>query len=310
MTGAGGGGVITRDPLEEPPGTTVTANPYAYVRNDPLNHTDPLGLRTDDCTFASDVCVIDDLGGAFGTTNDQVKAGAGRTKTDHGYLFGQAGCILNQNCGLMPYNVANYTDEIYFAAIHAQIDTRLVYAVIAKESEGLTSSPVFDEPPGSWADRDQQNIGPGNVSEVVFNSVVSRHSDIFGGSDWGDLTSDKTLAAKITAFRLRDLNDDLNGSIARNNVTRISRPHGCERRGESEQAAVFCRSTLLSYAYVKKFEDTVGGVIFDTIFRERKFPKIGNAEFIPSGGSLTNAVHPFMADAWNYYCGSDGHFLC
>ena len=239
-----------------------------------------------------------------------MKGGAGRTKTDHGYLFRQAGCIANTNCGLTGYNIADYTDEIYFASIHAQIDTRLVYGVLGQESSGLTSNAVFDTPPGNLADRDTHNIGPGNVSEEVFNSVVSKHSDIFGGSNWNDLVTNRTLAAKITAFRLRDLNDDLNGSIARNNVTRIYRPHGCERKGESQQAAVFCRSTLLSYAYVKKFKDTVGGAIFDTIFRTHAFPKIDHVEFMPSGGSLTNAVTPRMGNAWDYYCGSDGHFLC
>jgi len=37
--------VITRDPLDGVDGETTVSNPYHYVDNDPLNKTDPLGLR-------------------------------------------------------------------------------------------------------------------------------------------------------------------------------------------------------------------------------------------------------------------------
>jgi RHS repeat-associated protein len=302
------GTFTTRDDLDGIDGRTTVANPYHYTDNDPLNKTDPLGLRADDCTMASGLCVIDDLGGAFGTTNDQVKPGAGRIKSDHGDFFRQAGCILNQNCGLI-YSVHDYTDEIYMAAIHAQIDTRLVYAIFAKESESPLE-PFKDAGSSIGLDSDASAIGPSNVTEDTFNSVVARHGDIFGGAQWWDVTKDKMLAAKVTAFRLRDLNDDLNGSIARNNVTRIFRPHGCERRGESPDAAVFCRSTLLTFAYTKKFDETVGGALFDRIFTGRSYVSHGNKEFVPAPGSLTNAATHYMGDAWDYYCGSGGFFLC
>ena len=42
------GTFLSRDPLGEPPGTTVEANPYSYARNDPVNMVDPLGLRAKD----------------------------------------------------------------------------------------------------------------------------------------------------------------------------------------------------------------------------------------------------------------------
>lgn len=39
---------LTRDPLPGVEGTTSVANPYTYSHNDPLNKTDPLGLRAQD----------------------------------------------------------------------------------------------------------------------------------------------------------------------------------------------------------------------------------------------------------------------
>jgi len=42
------GSFTKRDPLDGVPGTTTQANPYHYVNNDPLNGTDPTGLRCTD----------------------------------------------------------------------------------------------------------------------------------------------------------------------------------------------------------------------------------------------------------------------
>lgn len=52
---------ITPDPLDGVDGTPVVANPYHYTSNDPLNKTDPLGLRPEDDLFNTgpvlgDVC--------------------------------------------------------------------------------------------------------------------------------------------------------------------------------------------------------------------------------------------------------------
>ena len=48
------GGVITRDPLDGVSGSTTEANPYHYVNNDPLNKTDPTGLRPNDGALCAD----------------------------------------------------------------------------------------------------------------------------------------------------------------------------------------------------------------------------------------------------------------
>lgn len=42
------GTFTTRDPMDGVDGTTVVADPYHYGANDPLNQTDPLGLRNSD----------------------------------------------------------------------------------------------------------------------------------------------------------------------------------------------------------------------------------------------------------------------
>ncbi len=43
------GTFLSPDPLDGVDGETTVANPYHYTSNDPLNRTDPLGLRpTDD----------------------------------------------------------------------------------------------------------------------------------------------------------------------------------------------------------------------------------------------------------------------
>ncbi|MEZ5382906.1 MAG: RHS repeat-associated core domain-containing protein [Microthrixaceae bacterium] len=43
---------LTPDPLDGVDGTTVLANPHHYTNNNPTNLTDPLGLSTDDSSFA------------------------------------------------------------------------------------------------------------------------------------------------------------------------------------------------------------------------------------------------------------------
>ncbi len=46
--------LIARDPLDGVDGTTTVANGYHYADNDPLNKTDLLGLRAQDCNFSQD----------------------------------------------------------------------------------------------------------------------------------------------------------------------------------------------------------------------------------------------------------------
>ncbi len=48
------GTLLTPDPLDGINGTPTVANPYHYADNDPLNKTDPLGLRADDDLFDID----------------------------------------------------------------------------------------------------------------------------------------------------------------------------------------------------------------------------------------------------------------
>lgn len=67
--GAGVGGVITQDPLDGVDGSPVTANPYHYASNDPINRVDPLGLRDNDWDLRSDYMgppVLAGGGGRFG----------------------------------------------------------------------------------------------------------------------------------------------------------------------------------------------------------------------------------------------------
>ena len=54
----GVGVTITRDPLDGEDGQPDVANPYTYVHNDPLNLTDPTGMRAhDDDINNLDICV-------------------------------------------------------------------------------------------------------------------------------------------------------------------------------------------------------------------------------------------------------------
>ncbi len=54
----GGGGNSSRDPLDGVDGTATVANPYHYADNDPLNKTDPTGMRPTDLNF-DDPCFPD-----------------------------------------------------------------------------------------------------------------------------------------------------------------------------------------------------------------------------------------------------------
>jgi hypothetical protein len=46
------GQFTSRDPLDCVPGTTTVTNPDHYADNDPLNRTDPTGLRARDGSFS------------------------------------------------------------------------------------------------------------------------------------------------------------------------------------------------------------------------------------------------------------------
>jgi hypothetical protein len=49
------GTFLTPDPLDGVDGTPTVANPYHYTDNDPLNKTDPLGLRPEEPDFDPDL---------------------------------------------------------------------------------------------------------------------------------------------------------------------------------------------------------------------------------------------------------------
>ncbi|MCB0976832.1 MAG: RHS repeat-associated core domain-containing protein [Acidimicrobiales bacterium] len=51
---------LTQDPLDGVDGTPTVTNPYHYTDNDPLNKTDPLGLRASECTFSLGSHTYDD----------------------------------------------------------------------------------------------------------------------------------------------------------------------------------------------------------------------------------------------------------
>jgi len=70
------GTLTTRDPLDGVDGTPTVANPYHYADNDPLNTTDPLGLRPRDqhCGFTESVveAYIGGTGGVDGSRDRPV----------------------------------------------------------------------------------------------------------------------------------------------------------------------------------------------------------------------------------------------
>ncbi len=55
------GTFTSMDPLDGVDGTTTTANPYAYVYNDPLNQTDPTGMRAKDGELAGGLAIALDI---------------------------------------------------------------------------------------------------------------------------------------------------------------------------------------------------------------------------------------------------------
>lgn len=256
--------------------TTVT-----LTYNDPINLTDPTGLTPQDADFnqgpGPKTYVVDDLVGAMGTN-----PGTGRVKNNT-FDF-----TSSMRTAASPWNVGDYTDEIWNAAKTAGIDTRLVYAAIAKETERGLESQVTDE----WARNHKSkgvNPGPGNIQEGAFNEVMSRHGDVLGGHKFWDVVLDKQFAADVTAFRLADLDQDLNGAIVRKGVHRITQYSDCSRPRDVEpDAHVFCRSSLITSAYVKVYSDTIGGKYFDEVFtRGRIFNS--NSEF-ETGSGVTNGA--------------------
>jgi len=71
------GTFLTRDPLDAIDGTPTVANPYHYVDNDPLNKTDPLGLRPCDRNLST-------LEGADDQTADTKAIAAFLSRSDNG----------------------------------------------------------------------------------------------------------------------------------------------------------------------------------------------------------------------------------
>jgi len=50
--------LTSRDPLDGIDGTPTVANPYHYVDNNPINKTDPLGLRPNECSFKDEAIAL------------------------------------------------------------------------------------------------------------------------------------------------------------------------------------------------------------------------------------------------------------
>ncbi|HTN99157.1 MAG TPA: DUF6531 domain-containing protein [Microthrixaceae bacterium] len=64
------GQFTTTDPLPGVNGTTTLNNPYHYTNNNPLNHTDPTGLRTDDTGLRKSCRTGSSLGSTPPSTHD------------------------------------------------------------------------------------------------------------------------------------------------------------------------------------------------------------------------------------------------
>jgi hypothetical protein len=77
--------IATRDPLAGIDGTTTVANPYHYADNDPLNKTDPTGLRVCDAALnlsgQMGVKFNDPGASSGGSVIDQIQSQAKRLST-------------------------------------------------------------------------------------------------------------------------------------------------------------------------------------------------------------------------------------
>jgi hypothetical protein len=53
------------------------------------------------------------------------------------------------------------------------------------------------------------SLGWGNIQENSFNETKENHPDALGSAEWRDLILDDALAIKVTAYALRDLQDQV-----------------------------------------------------------------------------------------------------
>lgn len=188
---------------------------------------------------------------------------------------------------LATYNVGEYLGEIYSAARRHRVDTRLIYGIFMKESSGL-GGPVADH----WSFGGTR--GPTNIQASVFTRLNR------GRTDLDAVVRDKQLAMDTTAKHFAELESKLDMVAADLHVTIVSSPGTCSPPSSSRERVWYCKSTLLTAAYVAGDGRLANGDFFRSAFEDGGFAH-GNAEFKPVA-SGANAVTAYFDDARPAIC--------
>lgn len=233
------GSFTTVDPLPPVAGSPVQ-NPYNYAANDPLNKTDPLGLRPSDCAFSPCSVVIDD------TIDGRRSDGPSDALTAH------------ERC----FNALGFKEASHEAANLAHIDEGLIYGTVWNETRDCNAQGSLVNGAADTANKlgigDETSFGPANLPASVISATVDRHSDELRElQPYGDLSymakHTPSLSIAIAAFRLKDLESEVY-AIARTHpnqvkVVSLATFASQGRQNDSDNTWHFAMSAVLHQGY-------------------------------------------------------------
>ena len=196
--------VSSRDPLDGVPGTTAETNPYHYVLNDPINMTDPSGLRPSDCDGFGDSqikkckTVVNDISGSIGQTAAPNVNDVELAPPFYGDCYGD--------------HTDLYVDSVRFVASSIGLDPKMLYGLLlqkASDCKGITSKEHVAKTPltdlaGMGAGL-TDSVGAFNIDPKLFAfALQSRGKDATYGELRATITN-PLIASAATGWIVKDL---------------------------------------------------------------------------------------------------------
>jgi hypothetical protein len=151
--------------------------------------------------------------------------------TDAGFSLCYVGTVMVNCAGDGPFGVFNSPPESYVSQIaryaaQAGVDPRLMLTILWGESNKVHGSlsdqvidPNLDKAACAVTGSNGcagPSLGIADMKEATFDQVKANHPDLFGSSQWSDLTGNTDLAIQTLAWELHDLAEQLSGGSVGN----------------------------------------------------------------------------------------------
>ena len=226
-----------------------------YVDNDPLNKTDPLGLRAQDCNFSQDgTCPV--------VVND---VDPGRRVATVSFTVPER----DRNDCYTPWHsaayIANYSNQYGF-------DPSMVWGIYAQETTACRTANDDWLAWHAWnlGRNDDANFGPANIQLQAVIEVMNANPGLFGFNSMADIQrsdavrtwhglangnefSSMEMSARITVLWLKELNRRLDEAIGAKNVKQVGTVEEAKNL-DGDDWRIYRRSALLGVGWFRNTE--------------------------------------------------------